>query len=153
MFTMPSTKGLSHLTVDLSDGYDVKGVQISGRALKIICARIPTEEFTLKRVLNDCLSYGIAHRDNKKLTHEWAKEDKHKISQEYGRMGRREANVGSQEMWESIQQEANKIWKIDYSLLISQVAEKIAAGMENLPAEDRRTVRTIRGRIKKPKKI
>ena len=56
---MSSTKGLSHLEVDYSDGYDVDGVQISGRVLKIICARIPPAEFTHERVLNDCLSFGM----------------------------------------------------------------------------------------------
>jgi hypothetical protein len=79
---MPSTKGLSHLKVDYSDGYDVDGIQISGRVLKIICARIPPEEFTYKRVINDCLSFGFGYRDDKKLTDDWAKEEQRIKSQE-----------------------------------------------------------------------
>jgi hypothetical protein len=84
---MSSTNIMSNLDIDYSDGYNVEGIQISGRVLKIICARIPPEEFTHKRVLNDCLSFGLAYRDEKKYSDDWYKEKQRKISQEHGRHG------------------------------------------------------------------
>lgn len=85
---MPLLKDLNpNLEVDYTDGLDLDGVYISGRVLKIICARIPPEEFTHKRVLNDCLEFGVGYRDEKKFIDDIAKEEQRKVRQEHGRRG------------------------------------------------------------------
>jgi hypothetical protein len=123
---MSSTKGLSHLEVDYSDGYDVDGVQISGRVLEIICARIPPEEFTYKRVINDCLSFGFGYRDNKKLMDDWAEEDQLKISQKHGRNGGLKTSITIKDIHDDWQITADSLFKNNPDMSIRAASRMIA---------------------------
>jgi hypothetical protein len=42
-------------------------------------------------------------------------------------MGRIKADAGMQIMWDSIQDEANEVWKRNYALSASEVAKRIAS--------------------------
>lgn len=146
---MPSLKDLyPELETDYSEGFDIKGVEIPAHFMKEIYERIPPDELTVKQLINECLAFGIMKRDEDSCLQEWAKEE----AQEYGRMGRRKADAGFKVFWDSIQHDASLIWKRNPALSASQVAEKIAGDMKNLAPEYRRSARTIRDRIKKPKK-
>ena len=150
---MPLVKDLfPELVIDYLDGFDIEGVEVPADVMKKIYERISPDELTPKQLLNECFAFGLLKRDEDSCLKEWASEDAHKKAQEYGRMGRRKADAGMQIFWDSIQHEANQIWKRNYALSASEVAKKIATDMENLPPEDSRSVRTIRGRIKRPKK-
>ena len=123
---MPLTKYLSGLEIDYSDGFDVEGVHISARVLKIICARIPPEEFTHKRVLNECISFGLGYRDEIKFMADWAKEKQHKQSQDYGRWGGKKTSDIIKEMHEDWQSMADSLFKNNPSMSIRKAAEGIA---------------------------
>jgi len=151
---MPLLKDLyPELEIDYSDGFDIEGVEIPAHVMKKIIERIPPGELTPKMILNECFAFGLMKRDEDSCLKEWAREDALKKAQEYGRMGRRKADAGISMLWDSIQYEANMIWGKNYALSVSQVVERIASDMNNLPPEDRRSARTVRARIKKPKKI
>lgn len=150
---MPLIKDLfPELAIDYTDGIDVEGVEVPADVMKKIYERISPDELTPQLFLNECLAFGLLKREEDSCLKKWAREDDHKLAQEYGRMGRKKANAGVQIMWDSIQHEADRIWKRNYALSKLAVAGIIARNMEDLPPEDRRSVRTIRDRIKKPKK-
>ena len=123
---MSSTKSLSNLEIDYSDGFNVEGIQISGRVLKIICARIPPEEFTHKRVLNDCLSFGFAYRDEKKFADDWDKEKQHKISQEHGRDGGLNTSIIIQDIHDDWQIMDDNLFKNNPDMKIREASRIIA---------------------------
>ncbi len=123
---MSLTKDLSFLEVDYSDGFDVDGVQLSGRVLQIICARIPPEEFTHKRVLNDCLSFGFGYRDEKKSKDDWTKEKQRRISQEHGRSGGLKTSILIEDMHDDWQIIANNLFKNNPDMSVRKASEIIA---------------------------
>ena len=150
---MPLLKDLyPYLEVDYTDGFDLEGVEIPAHIMQRILEQIPPDELTVKRLANECYEYGIMKRDEVTLINEWAEEAALKQAQEFGRLGRIRANAGFDTFWAPIQHEANLIWKRRPSLSVNQVAEMIATRMKNGPPEDMRSARTIRGKIKKPKK-
>ena len=149
---MPLLKDLyPELEIDYSDGFNLEGVEIPAHVMNRIREQIPPGELTVEKFLNECLAFGLMKKDEDSTLQEWAKEDAHKEAQEYGRMGRRKADAGFKVFWDPIQHEANLIWKRNPALSVSQVAEKIAEDMKNRAPEESRSVRTIRGKIKKPK--
>jgi hypothetical protein len=121
---MSSTNIMSNLDIDYSDGYNVEGIQISGHVLKIICARIPPEEFTHKRVLNDCLSFGFAYRDDKNFADDWAKEKQLKSSQEHGRKGGLKTSITIENIHDDWRIMADNLYK-NNSKLSERAASRI----------------------------
>lgn len=149
---MPLLKDLyPELEIDYSDGFDLEGVEIPAHVMQKILEQIPPDELTVERVTNECFEYGIMKRDEVAFINEWAEEAALKRDRKYGLMGREKANAGFQLFWDPIQHEANQIWKRRPALSKNQVAEMIAKRMKNGPPEDRRSARTIRGKIRKPK--
>ena len=124
---MPLLKDLiPGLEVDYTDGFDLDGVYISGRVLEIICARIPPEEFTHKRLLNDCLEFGLGYRDEKKLTDDFAKERQRKVSQQHGRKGGLKTSIIIENIHDEWQMIANNLFKNNDRMSV-RVAAKIIA--------------------------
>jgi hypothetical protein len=148
---MPLLKDIyPELKIDYSD-FDLEGVEIPAHVMQKILKQIPPDELTVEQLVNECIGLGLMKKDEASLMHKWAEEAALKQAQEYGLLGREKANAGFKVFWDAIQHEANLIWKRRPAFSIKQVAEIIARDMKNLPLEDRRSARTIRGKIKKPK--